>query len=84
MLTVAGCFTASWLVWLVIGFVTYDPFDDDLAPWLASIAVIFGTPCGAILSLVALAVIELHLRFRAQPPAPQLAHAARGQRPTAP
>ena len=61
LLAMAGCFAVAWLVWLGIGYVGYDPVDDDsLSPWL--VAVVFGTPSGAILAWIALTIIWLHSR----------------------
>jgi hypothetical protein len=55
----------AWLVWLGIGGVTYDPFDDDLLTWLIGVAVVFGTPCGAILSLIVVTLMKLDSQLRA-------------------
>ena len=62
LIVVAGCFAVSWLAWLVIGLLTYDAFDDELMPWLGGVTGVFGTPCGAILSVPCLLVTDLHLR----------------------
>lgn len=62
LLVIAGCFAVGWLIWLGIGYVSYDLFDDELLPWLAVVALMFGTPCGAILSVIAVAILKLQSR----------------------
>ena len=62
LLAIAGCFGIAWLVWLGIGYANYDPFDDDLLPWLVAVAVMFGTPSGAILSLITVIIMKLRSR----------------------
>ena len=50
LVAVAVCFAVAWSAALAVGVASYDPFDDDLIPWLTFFVAGLGTPCGATLA----------------------------------
>ena len=62
LLAVSTCFIISWLVWALVGYATWDPFDDLLLGWVAVVAIIPGTICGIFSSFMILVALTFAIR----------------------
>ncbi|QOV91796.1 hypothetical protein [Humisphaera borealis] len=59
LIVAACCFGVSWLVWLVIGFVTFDSVDDTWYQWFLFLVGGAGTASGIVMFAIAHVIMEL-------------------------
>ena len=55
---------ASWLIWFVIAFVTFDPREFEQDSYLCFVVAVPGTACGLIGSMIVLLVLPEQRRHR--------------------
>ncbi len=55
--TVFACLMAGWVVGVVVGLASFDPFDDYLGEWVFGCTIYFGTPIGLALAAVFLQIV---------------------------
>ena len=66
LVAVFACLMAVWLVGAILGFATYDPFDDFLGGWILACTIYLGTPIGLVLTAVFVPILALASRASAR------------------
>ena len=66
-MTAIACLIAGWIFGAVLGFASFDPFDDHLGGWIFACTIYLGTPAGLALATVALPIVAFASRSSMRP-----------------
>jgi|GEM_PF-3642055 len=66
-MTTIACLIVGWLAGAILGFASFDPFDDYLRGWVFACMIYLGTPIGLALAAVTLPIIAFVSRSSMRP-----------------